>query len=103
MEVINIPNFTTPVQSISNSSTEMINRRMMQKISKDIPFYPDPVYRPPPKPVKIPMPEVPRNMDINPELKTDFKENSQFQEGVISEIYQRPDKSFFKSLKNWKV
>ena len=44
MEVINMPNFVTPVQSINNPSTEAIKRRMMQKISKDIPFYPDPVY-----------------------------------------------------------
>ena len=43
-EVINMSNFTTPVQSISNPSTEAINRRMMQKISKDIPFCHGPVY-----------------------------------------------------------
>ena len=49
-EVINMPNFATPVQSISNPSIEVINRRMMQKISKDISFYPAPVYQPPPKP-----------------------------------------------------
>ena len=76
---------------------------MMQKISKDIPFYSDPVYRPPTKPLKIPMPEIPVNMDINPELKTNFEENLPFQEGVILETYQRPDKYFFKNLKNWKV
>ena len=68
---------------------------MIQKISKDVPFYPDPVYRPPPTPVKIPMPEIPGNMDINPELNTDFMENSPFQEGVILETYQRPDKIIF--------
>ena len=95
MQVINIPNFTAHVQSISNPSTEVINRRMMQKISKDIPFYPDPVYRPPPKPVKIPVPEFLGYMDINPELNINFKENSAVQEDVILETYQRPDKSFF--------
>ena len=58
---------------------------MMQKIGKDIPFYPDPTYRPPPKPVKIPMSEVLGNIDINLELNTDFKETSSFQEGIISE------------------
>ena len=36
-----------------------------------------------------------RKVDINLELNTDFEENSPFQEGVISETYQRPDKSFF--------
>ena len=90
-----MPNFATPEQLISNPRMEMINRRMMQKISKDIPFYPNPTYRTPPNPVRIAMSEVPGNIDINPELNTDFKENSPFQEGVISETYQRPDKSFF--------
>ena len=90
-----MPNFATPVQSISNPSMEVINRRMMQKITKHIPLYPDPTYRPPPKPVQIPILEVSENIDINPELNTNFEENSPFQEGVISETYQRPDKSFF--------
>ena len=33
--------------------------------------------------------------DIDPELNTDFEENSPFQKGVISEMYQSPDKSYF--------
>ena len=77
-----MPNFTTPVQSISNHSMEMINRSTMQKISKDIPFHPDPIYTSPPKPVRIPMSEVPENIDINLELNTDFEEISPFQGGV---------------------
>ena len=35
--------------------------------------------------------------DINPEINIDFQENSPSQEGVISETYQRPDKSFFEA------
>ena len=46
------------------------------------------------------MPEFPGNMEINLELNTNFEENSPFQEDVISEIYQRPDISFSKNLKN---
>ena len=92
MKVINQPDFATPVQSINNSSAEVINRKPIQKINKDIPFYPDPTYRPPPKPVRIPTSESPENIDISPELNIDFEENSPFQEGVISETYQRPDK-----------
>ena len=72
----------------------------MQEISKDIPFYPDPADRPPSKPGRIPVFKVPQNIDINPELNTDFEENSPFQESVMSETYQRPDKSFSKILKN---
>ena len=92
MEVINMPNCTTPVQLISTPSMETINRRAMQQISKDTPFYPDSVYQPPPKLVEVPMSKLPENMDNNPEPNTDFEQNSPFQEGVISESYQRPDK-----------
>ena len=56
----------------------------------------EPVYRHPPQPVKRHMPEVPRSLsDIDPELNTDFGENSPFQASVISERYQRLDKTYF--------
>ena len=90
-KVINHPDFTTPVQSINNSNAEIVHRRPM---IKDIPFYHDPIYRPPSKPVRIPAQESSENIDISRELNNDFKENSPFQEGIISETYQRPDKSF---------
>ena len=45
--------------------------------------------------MRIPISEVPENIDINPELNTDFEENSSFQEGVILETHQRLDHSFF--------
>ena len=65
---------------------------------KDIPFYPNLTYRPPLKPVRTPAPgnsESSESTDINPEINLDFEENSLFPERVISETYQRPDKSFF--------
>ena len=88
-KVITHPDFTTPVQSANNPSAEVIKRRPM---IKDIPFYPDLTYRPPPMPIRIPMSESPENIDISPEPNIDFRENSPFQEGIISETYQRPDK-----------
>ena len=39
--------------------------------------------------------KVPGKMDINVELNTKFEENLPFQEGVLSESYQRPDRSRF--------
>ena len=33
--------------------------------------------------------------NINPNINFDFEENSPFQEGVMSETFQRLDKSFF--------
>ena len=69
---------------------------MIQDVAREIPIYTDPVYRPPPKQGKTAVPKIPGNLaDINPELNTDFKENSPYQEGVISETYQRQDKSYF--------
>ena len=42
------------------------------------------------------MPEVPRSLsDIDPEINSDFEVNATFQEGVISEMFQRPYKSYF--------
>ena len=37
--------------------------------------------------------------NINPDIDLDFEENLPFQEGVISETFQRPDKSFFQDPK----
>ena len=80
------------MQSVNSPSTGAINRTPM---IKDIPFYPDPTFRPPPRPTRIPTLEGQENRVINPEINTDFKENSPIQEGVISETYKRQDKSFF--------
>ena len=50
----------------------------------------------PPKSVKTHVPEIPGSLsDIDPQLNMDCEENSPFQEGVISEMYQRPGKSYF--------
>ena len=37
--------------------------------------------------------------NINPDIKLDFEENSPFQEDIISEAFQRQDKSFFQEPK----
>ena len=36
---------------------------------------------------------------INPNIYFDFEENSQFQEGIMSETFQRLDESFFQDPK----
>ena len=54
------------------------------------PPYVEPLLRPPPKP--------PDNISKRQEtesLKIEIEENSPFQESIISEIYERPDKSYF--------
>ena len=37
-------------QSISSPKTEAITPGMIQHINREIPFYQDPIYRPPPRP-----------------------------------------------------
>ena len=38
------------------------------------------------------------NFDLDLEICKDFEENSPYQEGMISEIYQRPDRSHLLEL-----
>ena len=67
----------------------------MRPLIPYVPFHPGSIYRPPPKPIISNMPrgqessQSPEGSDIN----LDVEENSPFQEGVISEAHQRPDKS----------
>ena len=37
--------------------------------------------------------------DISPNINFDFEENSPFQEGIMSDTFQRPDKIFFQNPK----
>ena len=69
---------------------------------QDVPFHPDPLLRPPVKPIKQAMTHDQNSQnveDIIPNINFDFEENSPFQEGVMSEMYQRPDKTFFQEPK----
>ena len=63
---------------------------------RPFPPYHDPYTRPPPRP-----PDVTNSIDSWKDLldndldrKVDIEENSQFQEGIISETYERPDTSY---------
>ena len=69
---------------------------MIQDKNRELPFYPDPIYRPPPRPPENLQPHSPENRpDTRPERSIEFEENSLYQEGIIYEFYQRPDKSYF--------
>ena len=92
VKIIPIPDYAIPhTRSRDDSSSGMVKRKTIQDVSREIPIYPDPTYRPPPKSERIPIPEVPRSLsDFDSEINMDFEENSPFQEDVISETYQRP-------------
>ena len=87
--------------SINNVNDKMANSN---PLIPDGTFHPGPVYRPPPKPIKQNMTQAqgPQSSNIdnnNSDINFDFEENSPFQEGVMSETFQRMDKSFFQEPK----
>ena len=60
------------------------------------PSYPNPYARPPPKPPDIsdPLDSQKDLLDNDLDRKVEIEENLPFQEGIISEIYERPDISY---------
>ena len=94
---IPVPDYVIPkMRSGDDSHSRMVKRKTIQNIKREIPTYPDPIYRPPPKPTEISLPEIPRKLrDLDMDINTDFKENSPYQEGVILKMYQNPGRSYF--------
>ena len=88
-----------PRQGTSTSKPIIISDETGPKMPKSImeiprsemlPPYLVPQNRPPPKP--------PDNLSKEKEVessKIEIEENSPFQESIISEVYERPDKSYF--------
>ena len=59
-----------------------------------IPIYPNQIAKPTPKLTeRVTQDNRQVGLEFNLEINKDFEENSPYQEGMISEIYQRPDKS----------
>ena len=88
-------NFPVPEQLITNEM-ETITRKKIQGKNREQPFYPDPIYRPPPRPTDYLRPNHPKSeSDSKPKIDIEFEENSPHQEGIILDVYQRPNKSYF--------
>ena len=102
---IPVPDYIIPqTSSGDDANCRIVKRKNNQDISRDILTYPDPIYRFPPKPTKIPLQEISRKlMDFNTDINTNFEENFPFQEGVISETYQRLYRSHFQEPPEWIV
>ena len=65
----------------------------------DVPFHLDPLLRPPKQqPIKQNITQNIQEINPNPNINLDFEKKSPFQ-GVMSETFQRPDKSFIQNLK----
>ena len=92
-----------PTHTINNMDTGMTHTR---PLIPDVVFPPGLTYRTPPKPIRSNMPrskessQSPSSVEnIYPDINIDFGEYSPFQEGVISEPFQRLDKSLFQDPK----
>ena len=76
------------------TDTEWLSKPKLQ--ARPVPPYPEPYYRPPPTPqdenINIDSWKDLQNFDLD--TRVEFEENSPHQEGIISETYERPDKSF---------
>ena len=86
------------MHTLNNADEGMTHTR---PLIQDVSFHPGPIYRPPPKPIRSKMPRSQESSqisisveNINPDINLDLEENSSFQQGVISEIFQRSDKYF---------
>ena len=66
--------------------SEHTNRPQVTEMQ--IPIYPDPLMKPPPRLPDVKMQDD-RKIKLDLEINKDFEENSLYQEGIISEIYQR--------------
>ena len=61
-KIIPVTDYVIPqTRSGGPLNSRMVNRKTIQDISREIPMYPDPMYRPPPKPTEIPLTKIPRN------------------------------------------
>ena len=58
----------------------------------DVPLYSDPLF-------KLSTQQSTNKISYDPNINLDFEENSLFQEGIMSETFQRQDKSFFQNPK----
>ena len=85
---------TQPHQPVD--PTHIIQQIGPQIQHRPSPPYHDPYARPPPRPPDItdPLDSQKDLLDNDLDRKIEIEENSPFQEGIISEIYERPDTSY---------
>ena len=92
--------FPVPKKLITNE-TETITRRNILSINTEQTFHPDSIYRPFLRLLENLWANSPENKShTKPRIYIEFGENSLHQEGIISEFYQRPNKSYFQEPKD---
>ena len=75
-------------------SRENVPKHVYNPQKVKVQIYPNQITKPPPKPSdKVIQDDRQIDLELDLEINKDFEENSPYKEGIISEIYQRPDKS----------
>ena len=88
-----------PIEQSANKKSiepnrENIPKHVYRPQEIKVPIYPNQITQPPPKPPdKVIQDDRQIDLELDLGINKDFEENSPYQEGIISEIYQRPDKS----------
>ena len=86
----------TKIETRKTNSTQGTNSVCDRSVNNNNPFLPDVTLHQDP----LLKPSTLQNTNkVSPNINSDFEENSPFQEGIISEMFQRPDKSFFQNTK----
>ena len=92
--------FPVPKQLITYE-IETITTKQILHINTEQTFHPDSIYRPFPRPPENLQPNSQENKpDTKPKIYVEFEENPPHQERIISEFYQRPNKSCFQEPKD---
>ena len=82
---------TNSAQGTNSMHDRLINNN--NPFMPDVPLHLDPLLKPPKQ-------QNTQEISHNPNINLDFEENSPFQEGIMSETFQRLDKSFFQNPKD---
>ena len=80
------------------NSAQGTNSMHDKLINNNNPFIPDVLLYLDPL-LKIPKQQNTHEISHNPNINLDFEENSSFQDGIMSETFQRPEKSLFQNQK----
>ena len=84
---------TNSIHSTNSASDRLINNNPFMP---NVPLHQDPLLG---TPKQQPITQNTQECNPNPNINFDFEENSQFQESIMLETFQRPDKSFFSKPK----
>ena len=84
---------TNSIHSTNSASDRLINKNPFML---HVPLHPDLLLR---TPKQQTIKQNAQEINPNPNINFDFEENSPFQEGILLETFQRPDKSFFQNAR----